>query len=175
MVDRLVIEKKRAEEYSVLVTRAVKAVQDRLRQKGLSQDSGMISPADSSILNFKMSANYETGVTAFELSFAGAFNEGEMSYVFEDGKVRKQGHTYTDDDSVHDGERYYGHFTEEDKEFFAGDNPDDPEAIPRDDVFFEDPLPVGATELRMVSQIIDSLDVNPKKADKLAHKLPWFE
>lgn len=170
MVDRLITDKKRAQEYSVVTERVVKTVQDRLRQKGLARDSGKVNPLNFNSYNFEMSSDYETGVTTFEISFVGAFNEGEMRYVFKDGKVKKEGHTYADNRSIHDGERYYGEYTQEEIDsIIDGDYPED---LPRDDVFFNKPLPVEIRELRKVSQIIDLLVINPKRAEELVCELP---
>jgi len=175
MVDKFVTEKKIAQEYSVLTTHIVKTLQDRLRKKGLDQDRGKISPDNPASHNFEAFFDQKTGITIFEISFVDPFYEGEMRYVFKDGKVKKEGHTYRDDHGILQGEAYYGEYTQEDKDFIVGSDPDHPENLPRDDISFADPLPVDLEELRIVSQMIGLLGVDPKKAEKLEHELPWLE
>ncbi len=176
MVDRLVGEKKRAQEYSVLAARTAEVIKGKLREKGLSQERGEVDENSlGTPLYFHMSADYETGVTTFELSFAGATHEAEMRYEFKDGKVKKVCHTYMDSHSDNDGERYYGEFTEEEKDELCGVNPNDPEDLPREDIFFANPLSVELNELRIVSQIINSLRVDPRRVKELVRHLSWFD
>jgi len=173
MIDNFIPEKKRAEEYSTLVTHAAKALQDRFGQKGLGY--GRINPANPDSHKFEVFSDYGGGSTAFEISFVGDYNEEEMRYVFKDGKVKKEGYTYIDDNSVSAGETYYGEYTQAEKDRITGKNPNDPENMPRYDISFADPLPVELEELRTVSQLIDLLGVDPNEAEKLGHELPWFD
>jgi len=166
MIDKFVTEKKRAEEYSTLVTHTAKALQDRFGQKGLGY--GRINPANPDSHNFEVFSDHRTGSMTFEISFDGDNNEEEMRYVFKDGKVKKEGYTYIEDNSMETSETYYGEYTQAEKDNITGENPDR-------DVFFADLLPVKLKELRTVSQIIDLLGVDPKKAEKLGHELPWFD
>jgi hypothetical protein len=50
----------------------------------------------------------------------------------------------------------------------------DPKDWPRDGIYFEVPLSVDIEELRVFSQFIDVLGIDPKFADKLALQLPRF-
>lgn len=171
MVDKFVTEQKRAQEYSILTTHIVKTLQDRLKQKGLDQDSGKINPANPDSHYFRVFSDHKTGTMTFEVGFVGDFDEEEMRYVFKDGRVKKEGHVYIDDHSVLQGETYYGEYTGEEKDIILDKN----HGLSRDDVFFADPLRVELEELKMVSQIIDLLEINPNTADEIACKIPWFK